>query len=59
MSAEEKAVEGTADDATLCKLYCIQKGYFQDTFLQHFVSRAPPKRPPMINRGYWSRVAAF
>jgi len=50
------AVIATNDDATSCKLSCVQKGYWKDPFI-HFFTKEQAKRPPLINRGYYSRVA--
>ena len=33
-------------------------GYYSDPFIQHFI-HAPSRCPPLINRGYYSRVAAI
>ena len=33
-------------------------GYYSDPFLSHFI-HAPSRRPPLINRGYYTRVAAI
>jgi tRNA wybutosine-synthesizing protein 4 len=37
---------------------CVRLGYFRDDFVHLFVRR-PARRPPLINRGYWSRWAAL
>jgi hypothetical protein len=37
---------------------CVKLGYLQDPFVHLFVKR-PSKRPPLINRGYFSRVYAI
>lgn len=36
----------------------MRKGYFSDPFLPFFVSGDPPLKPPLINRGYYTRVMA-
>ncbi|KAL4085663.1 hypothetical protein PRIC1_014999 [Phytophthora ramorum] len=57
-SAEhDGAVRETASDASLCKLSASQLGYYADPFVQFFV-KAPSRRMPLINRGYYARVAA-
>ncbi|ETI47654.1 hypothetical protein L917_07818 [Phytophthora nicotianae] len=57
-SAEhDGAVRETASDASLCKLSACQLGYYVDPFVQFFV-KAPSRRMPIINRGYYARVAA-
>ena len=47
---------GTATEALLSKLYASRRGYFKDEFLSHLCSKEPPKKPPIINRGYFARV---
>jgi hypothetical protein len=55
-SSDEKTI-GTATEALMSKLSAIQRGYFHDDFLPHFVgSRPGQKKPPIINRGYFARV---
>jgi tRNA wybutosine-synthesizing protein 4 len=59
--AENGAVIATNDDATACKLSCVQLGYFGDSFVHFFTSSASEwseRKPPLINRGYYSRVTA-
>jgi O-methyltransferase involved in polyketide biosynthesis len=51
----EEEVKATADDSTVSKLYCCQKGYLSDPYIQFF-AHGVTKRPPIINRGYWTRV---
>lgn len=47
---QERKVQSTANDATVCKLAAANKGYIEDPFLQYFV-KIPVKKPPIINRG--------
>lgn len=55
----ESAVEATSDDAAISKLSSARLGYFKDDFMQYFVSkRKITRRSPIINRGYFARVAA-
>lgn len=57
-SAEhDVAVMATAGDASQCKLSASVAGYYRDPFAQFFV-KAPSRRMPIINRGYYARVAA-
>lgn len=56
-SAHDGAVMETASDASLCKLSASALGYFRDPFVQFFV-KSPSRRMPIINRGYYARVAA-
>lgn len=48
------SVEDTNNDATACKRYATQLGYWEDGFLKYFCKEAQ-KRPPEINRGYFAR----
>jgi tRNA wybutosine-synthesizing protein 4 len=57
-SLQDAAVIQTNDDAAASKLSAIRLGYWRDDFLHHFV-RAPTRRPPLFNRGYYTRVAAI
>ncbi|XP_010474841.1 PREDICTED: leucine carboxyl methyltransferase 1-like isoform X1 [Camelina sativa] len=52
------AVQATNDDASASKLSCVKKGYMNDDYVHLFVKR-PVRRSPIINRGYFSRWAAF
>ncbi|KAG1702568.1 hypothetical protein DVH05_009517 [Phytophthora capsici] len=54
----DSAVRETASDASLCKLSASQLGYYADPFVQFFV-KAPSRRMPIINRGYYARVAVI
>ncbi|CAI5502780.1 unnamed protein product [Closterium sp. Naga37s-1] len=58
MAGNEKYVQATNDDATVSKLSCVAKGYFQDPFVKLFVRR-PARRSPVIHRGYFARWAAL
>ncbi|EFA83733.1 hypothetical protein PPL_02800 [Heterostelium album PN500] len=53
-----EAVIGTNDDAASCKLSAVNIGYYKDEFVQYFV-KTPIRRPPLINRGFFSRVEAI
>ncbi len=37
---------------------CVKLGYYKDEYVKHFV-RDHIRRPPLINRGYYSRVSGF
>ncbi|CAH8250758.1 unnamed protein product [Arabidopsis lyrata] len=52
------AIQATNDDASASKLSCVKKGYMKDDYVHLFVKR-PVRRSPIINRGYFSRWAAF
>lgn len=55
----DNAVEGTSDDAAISKLSAATLGYFDDKFMTYFVGRKKfIRRSPIINRGYFARVAA-
>lgn len=51
-------MQATNDDASASKLSCVKKGYMKDDYVHLFVKR-PLRRSPIINRGYFSRWAAF
>lgn len=57
---EDSAIRGTNDDATLGKWSCVQKRYYRDSFLTHFVVGVDKESavvfPPLMNRGHWARV---
>jgi tRNA wybutosine-synthesizing protein 4 len=52
------AVVHTSDDAAVSKFSASSLGYFTDNYLQFFINK-PNRRPPLINRGYYTRVAAI
>mmetsp|Transcript_15107 Transcript_15107/g.20848 ORF Transcript_15107/g.20848 Transcript_15107/m.20848 type:complete len:341 (-) Transcript_15107:134-1156(-) len=54
----DDTVRWTNDDATVSKMSCADLNYLNDIFVKHFVKRRQ-KKPPLINRGYFSRVHAF
>ncbi|CAN8310787.1 unnamed protein product [Cochlearia groenlandica] len=56
--SNKAAVQATNDDASASKLSCVKKGYMKDDYVHLFVKR-PVRRSPIINRGYFSRWAAF
>ena len=55
----------TADDAALSKASSANLGYYEDDFILALLGRdevsgkKAPRRSPLINRGYYSRVAAM
>lgn len=55
----DNAVEATSDDAAISKLSATKLGYFDDKYMTYFVARKKfIRRSPIINRGYFARVAA-
>eukprot|EP00118_Oscarella_pearsei_P004032 m.16747 g.16747 ORF g.16747 m.16747 type:complete len:312 (+) comp27113_c0_seq1:32-967(+) len=48
-------VVATNDDATSCKRYAVDKGYWNDPFISTF-SRPPSRKSPEISRGYYARI---
>eukprot|EP01071_Lankesteria_metandrocarpae_P005572 Lankesteria_metandrocarpae@DN4044_c0_g1_i1.p1 len=54
----EDAVQATTDEATISKVSASEHGYYADPYISCFVSRNT-KRSPLINRGYYVRVAAL
>ena len=57
MSSDD-AVMSTNDDAALCKRYAVQKGYWNDPYIQYFV-RSSSRKQPEISRGYFARIRAI
>ncbi|SBT80533.1 leucine carboxyl methyltransferase, putative [Plasmodium malariae] len=51
-------VQSTTYEAASSKFSAVQLGYYDDPFLKYFVKKIE-KRSPLINRGYYSRVAAL
>ncbi|CDU19695.1 leucine carboxyl methyltransferase, putative [Plasmodium yoelii] len=56
--SSNRNVQGTTYEAASSKLSAIQLGYYHDPYMQYFVKRRE-RRSPLINRGYYSRVAAI
>ncbi|KAH0477223.1 MAG: uncharacterized protein KVP18_000856 [Porospora cf. gigantea A] len=51
-------VAGTTDDASVSKASAESRGYYQDPYIKYIVPH-PCRRSPLINRGYYARVAAI
>ncbi|RWS10780.1 leucine carboxyl methyltransferase 1-like protein [Dinothrombium tinctorium] len=58
MIAGDEGVIRTNDDATNCKRYAIEVGYWKDPFIECFHSgfNKFERKTPEINRGYFARV---
>nr|CAG4641813.1 EOG090X08O3 [Eurycercus lamellatus] len=54
----DEAVRSTNDDASTCKKFAVQMGYWCDPYLNLFV-RSAERKTPEINRGYYARVASI
>uniref|UniRef100_A0A9N6WS37 [phosphatase 2A protein]-leucine-carboxy methyltransferase n=1 Tax=Alona affinis TaxID=381656 RepID=A0A9N6WS37_9CRUS len=54
----DEAVRSTNDDASTCKRFAVQLGYWSDPYLPLMVKGAERKTPE-INRGYFARVAGI
>ncbi|CAI5792445.1 leucine carboxyl methyltransferase 1 isoform X1 [Podarcis lilfordi] len=52
----DEAVRGTCDDASLCKRYAVNVGYWKDPYLDYFVRLPKERKAPEISRGYYARV---
>lgn len=52
----DDGVMATNDDAASCKRFAVQKGYWVDDYIQHFVKMMPERKAPEISRGYYARV---
>jgi len=57
----DAGVRDTNTDACAKKAHCVARGYWDDPFLQFFARPEPEGAgsSPLINRGYWARVAAM
>lgn len=53
--SQDEAVISTNDDATACKRFAVQLGYWSDGYIQHF-AKLGERKTPEINRGYYARV---
>uniref|UniRef100_A0A1I7V363 Leucine carboxyl methyltransferase 1 n=1 Tax=Caenorhabditis tropicalis TaxID=1561998 RepID=A0A1I7V363_9PELO len=60
--SDDYSVQRTNDDATQCKYFAVQKGYWKDDFISRFANSsanvAEARRFPEISMGYWARTAA-
>ena len=55
--AQTDKVKETADDAAMSKASAVRHGYYADPYVLEVVKK-PVRRSPLINRGYFARVAA-
>lgn len=55
-SDSDLATQATSNDASTCKRYAVQKGYWEDPYITHMVKSVGTRKPPEINRGYYARV---
>jgi O-methyltransferase involved in polyketide biosynthesis len=53
--SQDRTVQETNEDAAKSKYACMKAGYYQDEFLDMFVTN-PVKRNPIINMGHYVRV---
>ena len=65
MSSDE-AIQLTNNDASSFKAYAVNKGYWQDPYIQYFAPTAfkspqtpQEHKPPEMSRGYFARVHAI
>eukprot|EP01100_Stratorugosa_tubuloviscum_P012098 TRINITY_DN5583_c0_g1_i1.p1 TRINITY_DN5583_c0_g1~~TRINITY_DN5583_c0_g1_i1.p1 ORF type:complete len:306 (-),score=97.20 TRINITY_DN5583_c0_g1_i1:167-1084(-) len=58
MQVQNDPVAATNDDAVTCKMSAVERGYYEDNFIKYFV-KFPRRVPPIMNRGYFYRVAAI
>ncbi|KAJ3181713.1 carboxy methyl transferase for protein phosphatase 2A [Geranomyces variabilis] len=56
--AGDDVIRGTNDDAAVSRLAAVNLGYLTDPHASLFVRR-PQKRPPVINRGTYTRARAL
>ncbi|XP_062820763.1 leucine carboxyl methyltransferase 1 isoform X2 [Anolis carolinensis] len=52
----DEAVRSTCDDASQCKRYAVNMGYWKDPYIQHFARHPKERKAPEISRGYYARV---
>ncbi|XP_033762266.1 tRNA wybutosine-synthesizing protein 4-like isoform X2 [Pecten maximus] len=57
-SRRETAVQGTNDNSIVSKCSMAAIGYFDDVYLQEFVSKVT-RRAPLIHRGYYIRAVTI
>jgi len=57
--SHEDGVIATNDDASNCKRYAVEKGYWKDDYIKYFVRMMPERKAPEISRGYYARVVAM
>lgn len=51
----DEGVQATNCDATKCKYSAVKMGYWQDNYIQYFVT-GYERKTPEINRGYYART---
>ena len=56
--ASNDGVIATNDDATACKKFAVQQGYWRDPYIQYF-ARSSERKAPEINRGYFTRTQSI
>lgn len=52
----DDGVIGTNDDASSCKRFAVERGYWHDPFISLFIPKNSQRKAPEINRGYYARV---
>jgi len=57
--ASDDAVRATNDDASQCKRFAAEKGYWHDPYISLMTTKGRAKHAPEINRGYYARVTAM
>ncbi|GFS19472.1 leucine carboxyl methyltransferase 1-like [Elysia marginata] len=58
MSADQGVI-GTNDDASSCKRFAVDKGYWVDPYVSLFMQKTPTRKAPEISRGYYARVKSI
>ena len=51
----DEGIRSTNNDAAHCKRWCVERGYYHDPFIKHFVPHTTSKSPE-ISRGYYLRT---
>ena len=55
----QDAVIATNDDASQCKRFAVDKGYWDDHFISLFVAKNRASHTPEIQKGYYARVTSI
>lgn len=59
MMSVDQGVIGTNDDASACKRFAVDKGYWVDPYVSFFMQKTPQRKAPEISRGYYARVKSI
>ena len=57
--SNDRRVQNTNDEANVSKASAANLEYYEDAFVRHFTTTKRARRSPLINRGYFIRIAAL